>query len=199
MKSITRNLAALLFLLFAVSSSCKEELKAIDSPLNDEALVVDKYWSKIIDVREKIKKAERENQLQGQLDLNRNLNQLILELNHALRECSKQYPAGESIRFEQEVANSNYLVQDVKVLGCRLNDEKMEIETFLTARVMVVANGKNTLHGILLDDRNKKLADVQFTFSNDFPEVNKALNVVAHPGSFNKIKNCVKIIFDNAS
>ncbi|MFA7420080.1 MAG: hypothetical protein WCZ90_10385 [Melioribacteraceae bacterium] len=199
MKSTIRNLTALIFLLVAVFPSCKEELKSIDGPLNDEALVVEKYWNKITDLRERIKKADKENQLQSQLDLNRGLSQLILELNHSLRKCSKQYPAGESISFEQETVNANYLVQDVKVLGCRLNDEKMEVETFLMVRVNVGSVGKNALHGILFDERNKKLADVQFSFANDFPEVNKTFNIVAHPGDFFKIKNCVKIIFDDAS
>lgn len=199
MNFTTKYLIASLFLLTAIITSCKKELKSIDGPLNDEAIVVEKYWNKIIDLQDRIKKADKENQLQSQLDLNRDLNKLILELNHALRECSKQYPAGESIRFEQEAANSNYLVQDVKVLGCRLNDERMEIETFLVARINVVVNGKNTLHGALLDVANKKLIDVYFTFANDFPEINKTFNVIAHPGDFQKIKNCVKIIFDNAS
>jgi len=199
MNLTAKYFVAILFLLITAITSCKKDIKPMDGPLNDEALVVEKYWNKITDLQDRIKKTDKENQLQSQLDLNRDLNKLILELNHSLRKCSKQYPAGESIRFEQETVNANYLVQDVKVLGCRLNDEKMEIETFLIARVNVLSNGKNTLHGILFDDRNKKLADVQFSFANDFPEVNKTFNIVAHPGDFQKIKSCVKIIFDNAS
>lgn len=187
-----KNFGWILLLLLA---SCHKNLDETDILLNKELEIMNKYRSELDHISEKFKEAEKLNQLQNQIDLRRKLDSLIDMMNNELENCSERNPEGIKITFENQADRAKYKVFDVRTYGCRINPNSLHVETYITAKIKIENTTDNSFPASLIDNDGKKLTDIKFSFTNDYPEQCKTVTVIAHPNNFYEIKNFSKIKF----
>jgi hypothetical protein len=186
----------LLTVMLAPLLNCRDGLEEIRGPLKEEAGIIEKNIYRIRETNQRLKEAERADQLQSQLDLRRELDEIILKVNSALRRCSEKYMSGRNIPFRQLSKTGGFEVREVKLIGCRFNEETMDIDVHLMVTAKALGSRNNSLPAGLSNDSGKCLRKINFSLTNDYPENGKDVVLLAHTQNYNSIKNFTKVMFD---
>lgn len=174
----------------------QEYIGTEDGLLKEEAKIIEKHISNIQDTFGRFQKAERTNQLQNMLDLKRKLNESIFKLNSELRKCTDKYKTGIIIPFRQTEKQNRFDVKEVKLIGCRFNDEIMDIEIQLIAVAKAKNDRNDSLTADLLNKSGESLAQIKFYMTNDFTMEGKTVNMFSHTNGFKNIKSFTGLIFN---
>ena len=163
--------------------------------LTAECSVAEKHMESLLTAREKEEKSSYKNNLQAKLDAQREMDRIAELINRELKECSQVFPAGRAVPYSGPAKDSGYLVEEVRLAGCRLKYDYSDIETSFTAKIKILKTGQTGFNASILDKAGNKLAGIVFLFTNDFPAENKTVVMLAHTPGFDKIKNFKKILF----
>lgn len=180
-------------LLISFFCNCKQ--KTTNNLLAGENIIINNYLDKILTTKNMITDAKKNNQQKLSLDLERNLEKEINELNEELSAYAEIFPDGREVPFEVRANESFYSVKNVVVLGCRFNEEEMQVETLLRAKVQNMNDTNTMVSAFLVDDGSKKMSEIKFVYTNVLPEKQQITFIYAHPGNFQKIKEFQKIFF----
>lgn len=193
---IRKNITLLLlFLTPFVFFSCRSSIGEGKGLLIEEAAIIKNDVSKISELSVKLKEAEKNNRLQNQLDLKIEQNKLILKINSALRKCSEKYSSGKSVPFDQKVNKDKFDVKEVRLIGCRFNDEIMDVEIQFMATALAVDNKDSFIQAGLLDESGKYLGNIRFLMTNDYPEKGKTVQLLSHTEGLDSFKYLTKLEF----
>ena len=163
--------------------------------LTGECSVAETYMESLLTARKKKRESSNEENLQARLDSQREMDRIAELINRELKKCSGNFPAGRTVPFSGPDADSGFLVEEVRLAGCRLNYDYSDIETSFIARIKILKSGQTGFNASLIDEAGKKLAGIVFLFTNDFPVENKTLLILAHSTGFDKIKKFSKVVF----
>jgi hypothetical protein len=177
-------------------SFCKESGEPNNGLLKQEFNVFEKSAGQIQDKYKKLKEAERNNQLQSQLDLKRELDALISGMNNTLTESKEKQDSGKTISFSQPENPEVFDVSEVKLIKCHFNEEIMDLQVQLVAVAKAKENKNNFLSAGLCDSSGRRLKEIKFYMTNDYPEKGKNVLLLAHVEGAGVLKYFSKIKFN---
>lgn len=193
-----KKLASILILsgiLFPLSF-CRENREPNNGLLKQEYNIYEKSAGLIQDKYKKLKEAERNNQLQNQLDLKRELDALISGMNKTLKESNEKLDSGKTISFSQPENPEVFNVSEVRLIKCHFNEEIMDLQVQLVAVAKSKENGNNSLSAGLFDSSDRLLKEIRFYMTNDYPEKGKSVLLLAHVEGVEVLKCFSKIRFN---
>lgn len=177
-------------------SCCRESAENNSGILQEEAGIIEKEIGAIHEKHTRFKEAERNGKLQKQLDLKREIDGLISRTNNSLRDCSEKENSDKSIPFRQEENRGIFEVKEVKLVGCRFNEEIMDVQIQLIAVAIAKENDNVSLNGEVLNNSNQLLKRINFNMANDFPQKGKTVHLIAHIEGSALLKYFSKIRFN---
>ena len=193
--NMIKNLIRAILILpcFALFNSCGDSPLISNSLLKDEAVIIDIYEERIGSLSLRLKEAELKNRLQNQLDLKRELDSLIFEVNHSLKESLRRRENVLNVPFSKMSDSTNFVIREIRVSNCLFNSGIMDFQVQLVAFATSLKNGHKTIKAELCDSSGRALKTIHFIVTDDFPEKGKEVMLISHAEGKLVLRNLYKI------